>query len=305
MTATDRPLPDITLDVDLRNPGQFFACCGLLELASRLWPGSEGWFAGEGSRAAFLIATHSGHNDPLGEIVRQLHACTIAGLTGAERRERKQLESKKRSLSKTGEKLPEALEQRRNELGKLARAGSVRFGAPFELTLDWWQDGYEGSDDSELKTWAGNQGPDGKLNELKNIWRLAVEANDGLCIGSKLLDEKTPMKGRLGFDPSASWEALDVGFSPDEQEIPVRTSPATEMLAAIGLQRCRPIPVEDERRWFAYHVWDSPLDIAVVPAAMVGAGRAHTGYQFPVVMRNKQYKSFGWAQPLPKKEDGQ
>jgi CRISPR-associated protein Csx14 len=113
------------------------------------------------------------------------------------------------------------------------------------------------------------------------------------------------MKGRLGFDPSASWEALDVGFSPDEQEIPVRTSPATEILATIGLQRCRPIPVEDERRWFAYHVWDSPLDIAVVPVAMVGAGHTHTGYRFPVVMRNKQYKSFGWAQPLPKKEDGQ
>src|SRR6476646_1225323 len=30
--------------MDLTNPGQFFACCGLLELADRLWPGAEGWF---------------------------------------------------------------------------------------------------------------------------------------------------------------------------------------------------------------------------------------------------------------------
>src|SRR5437667_10381600 len=37
--------PNITLPVDLTNPGQFFACCGLLELADRLWPGAEGWFA--------------------------------------------------------------------------------------------------------------------------------------------------------------------------------------------------------------------------------------------------------------------
>ena len=34
----------IRVNVDPTNPGQFFACCGLLELADRLWPGAEGWF---------------------------------------------------------------------------------------------------------------------------------------------------------------------------------------------------------------------------------------------------------------------
>src|SRR5258708_10459887 len=36
----------IRIDVDPTNPGQFFACCGLLELAARLWNGAEGWFMG-------------------------------------------------------------------------------------------------------------------------------------------------------------------------------------------------------------------------------------------------------------------
>jgi CRISPR-associated protein Csb3 len=36
--------PRITVNVDVTNPGQFFACCGLLELADRLWPGAEAWF---------------------------------------------------------------------------------------------------------------------------------------------------------------------------------------------------------------------------------------------------------------------
>src|SRR5687768_461111 len=36
--------PYIGIPVDLTNPGQFFACCGLLELADRIWPGAEGWF---------------------------------------------------------------------------------------------------------------------------------------------------------------------------------------------------------------------------------------------------------------------
>ncbi|PHS02272.1 MAG: hypothetical protein COA78_21550 [Blastopirellula sp.] len=40
----NNPEPSIRVKVDLTNPGQFFACCGLLELADRLWPGAEGWF---------------------------------------------------------------------------------------------------------------------------------------------------------------------------------------------------------------------------------------------------------------------
>ena len=44
---------NITIPVDLTNPGQFFACCGLLELADRLWPGAEGWF----ERREFCIDT--------------------------------------------------------------------------------------------------------------------------------------------------------------------------------------------------------------------------------------------------------
>lgn len=35
---------NIRIPVDLANPGQFFACCGLLELADRLWSGVEGQF---------------------------------------------------------------------------------------------------------------------------------------------------------------------------------------------------------------------------------------------------------------------
>jgi CRISPR-associated protein Csb3 len=36
----------IRVDVDLANPGQFFACCGLFELAHRLWPDTTGHFEG-------------------------------------------------------------------------------------------------------------------------------------------------------------------------------------------------------------------------------------------------------------------
>ena len=43
------PDPTIRVNVDATNPGQFFACCGLLELADRLWDGAQGWFGRENS----------------------------------------------------------------------------------------------------------------------------------------------------------------------------------------------------------------------------------------------------------------
>lgn len=260
------PVPDVTVDVDPRNPGQFFACCGVLELASLLWPGSEGWFAREGVRAAFHVATNGRHNDPLEEIVHRL--CDGEGVV----------------------KLAEDLTAQSQADRKPVEI------VPFGLRLDWWLDAYDKGDKSELKVWAGQQTPERNLNSLRAKW-----ANLRTChmaTGRDLFAQRAPMTGRFGFDPAASWEAIDVGFSPDEQSVPVQTSPATEILAAIGLQRCRPAQVDGKWRWFAYRAWACPLEIAVVPAAIVGVAPALAAYEFPVVMRNAQYRSFGWAKPL-------
>ncbi|HEX2824753.1 MAG TPA: hypothetical protein VHP37_00290 [Burkholderiales bacterium] len=42
----------IRLEVDLTNPGQFFGCCGVFELAQRLWPGATAYFEG----AQFVVS---------------------------------------------------------------------------------------------------------------------------------------------------------------------------------------------------------------------------------------------------------
>ena len=44
----------IEIKVDLRNPGHFFGCCGVFELAHRLWPGATAHF--EGSRFVLPMA---------------------------------------------------------------------------------------------------------------------------------------------------------------------------------------------------------------------------------------------------------
>ena len=49
------------------------------------------------------------------------------------------------------------------------------------------------------------------------------------------------MTGRFGFDPRSSWDTLNTGYSPNDQGEEVDSYPATELLAAIGLQTFPPL----------------------------------------------------------------
>src|SRR6266545_794451 len=86
----------IHIKVDVTNPGQFFACCGLLELADRLWPGAEGYFSE--SEREFCIRT----GDDQASLTRIIDKMSQAGLTGELtpnlQRERDALEAEKRRL---------------------------------------------------------------------------------------------------------------------------------------------------------------------------------------------------------------
>lgn len=46
-----------TLSLDPRNPGHYFACCGLIEIAEASAPGSEAWFSDAGR--TFTVATEA------------------------------------------------------------------------------------------------------------------------------------------------------------------------------------------------------------------------------------------------------
>jgi CRISPR-associated protein Csx14 len=266
------PTPDITVAVDLRNPGQFFACCGLLELASRTWPGSDhndwqdpvGWFEKDSGGSVFRVATHSGHNNALGEIVGKLCQAPLVELASDH------------DAQKQADRKPVVLKH-------------------FGLRLDWWLNSYRGGDKSELKVWAGQMTPERNLTVLQTQLKALFAGQPEALASTRLLSARAPVTG-MGFDPASAWTSINVGFSPDEQGIDVLSAPATEILAAIVLQRCRPRRDEEGRgRAFIYRAWTDPLPIAIVPAAIAGVGAALVPYEFRVVMRNAQYGSFGWA----------
>jgi CRISPR-associated protein Csb3 len=92
--------------------------------------------------------------------------------------------------------------------------------------------------------------------------------------GQRMFFQQRPMSGRWGIDAASPWTARGLGYSPDEQNMLWPAFPATEVFAAIGLQRCRPLRIEEMKgRWFSYHTWTCPLEISVLPAAAVIAQR--------------------------------
>jgi CRISPR-associated endonuclease/helicase Cas3 len=98
-------------------------------------------------------------------------------------------------------------------------------------------------------------------------------AEDVLKAGLKR-DSTDPFKGAkkepFYFDanrgPNA--DARDIGFSPNDLAMKTLAAPATEFLALVGLQRA--IPEPSGERLFNYHLWQKPVPIGLLAAAING-----------------------------------
>lgn len=297
------PEPSSRVNVDVTNPGQFFACCGLLELAHQLWPGAEGWF--DASSATFVVC--SGDNSPtLEHLQHELSKCEILGLSDEERLEREALEAESRQFKRQNKKLSNEKEERRKELGGIARAGAILFGEPFRFVLNWWR-----VDDEDIrtpKTWAG-------LQEIHKVARAAQDALSDIGEPEKLFDHgrvlRMPLEYRkkksddkkpvepFYFDARRFAHALDTGFSLDAQDAEAVAYPAVELLSLIGLQRFRP-STTSRRFVFEYSIWTVPLSAPVAGAAACRALHAGQGYRFQLLFRDdqKRYKAFDFATPI-------
>ena len=262
------PTPSIRINVDPTNPGQFFACCGLLELADRLWPGAEGWFEG----AEFCVAC----TGTLREILAASRAVTIAGMDG-------EADSDE--------------EEDDDDDDENSTVSPVEITSPAKLRLDWWSD-------KSIKTWAGSMNV--HCIALAMARAIDPERTTPFSQCEVVYDppktDTTTVKRRavkpkkrepFYFDslrgPNA--HARDVGFSPNDLKLTTTASPVIEFLCLVGLQRCRP-ELTSQPRVFNYFTWNSPLSISVVPAAVNGflPFMIGNGYQFKNVFRSGQKK---------------
>lgn len=221
----------VGIRVDLINPGQYFACCGLLELADRHWDGAQGWFNGD----HFLFRPSSlGRANDGPSLLREVAAARLDAL----------------------------------EPGN-AGASPLHLAPPFDLRLDWWTDVRSGG--KQLKVWAGSMrvsriavAMQTALLGLKGPFESLLDVGMVVADPDKPKDKVEPFY----FDArrGASALAQDLGFSPDALSMRSEAHPAVEFLCLIGLQRFRPAPTS-ERNVFEYTAWTMPLDPRVASLA--------------------------------------
>jgi len=258
-------IPTIRIPLDVTNPGQFFACCGVLELGARLWPGTAASFYSD----EFFIEPRD----------------ASAGL-------RKLVEAFQRAELRLGDEPSKEVGDDDN--GGLASPMSL--GPPFNLTLDWWAD-------KALKPWAGSMNAGLIFKAMRNaIDPGNTDPLNDLRVVNDPLDpsrgkQKTKKREPFYFDSRRGGNAksLDVGFAPDAFNMTSAACPAVESLCIIGLQRFRPMPT-DQPRVFVYRVWTIPLPPCAAAAAASGSlpGVGGELYRFENGFRTDQRKHKGF-----------
>jgi CRISPR-associated protein Csb3 len=271
----------IRINVDPTNPGQFFACCGLLELADRVWPGTEGWFAQDDRE--FTIAG----GGRLRELLAVAKATTFAGADDED----------------------EGEDESADDDDDAATLEPLHIDSPVQLRLDWWAD-------KSIKTWAGSMNVrliaiamcnsiDVNRIDPFNQSQIVFDPLKPSPPGSKLKKDKLKKREPFYFDAQRGPNAhsRDVGFSPNDLQMKTTASPAVEFLCLIGLQRCRPAPTS-RQRIHDYFTWKEPLDVSLLPAAVSGLMPfiRSRGYRFENRFRSgqKKLKAYYPSKPLEK-----
>jgi CRISPR-associated protein Csb3 len=246
-----KPLGLVQVRVDEANPGQFFACCGLLELAERLWGGAEACFDdgifrlhSRGSLEELLVALVK---ETAKEITRLDNGIEVKPLIAP--------------LQLTLDEHPtvrmvlDAWMQVRREKGEIVAAANPPW--------NFWS-----GQQTSLRIWTA-------LREALTLQMRLVPS----VFGAAVFDLRVLTSGRFGFDPGAAWNALDVGFSPNEQGLAVASSPAVEMLAAVGVQRFRP-RLSERRDSFVYSTWGKALPPSIAAACASDTIRVPSSKRF-------------------------
>lgn len=281
----------ITIQCNPANPVNYLACCGLFDLLARMDAGALGWWHDK-APVAFLLESEVTEAELLATIVHSLSS-------------------------------ESCWKFRRAPAAAVPVRVVVEFTPPgkplFFVPLDWWFETAEldGTirDKSAWKMYAGQQTVEGILSDmLAEAAKLRTELQPGASLAD-LLNASVEMTGRFGFDPRASRNALDVGYSANDLHLPVRTFVFAELLATFGLHSFFPARtgqtgrLQSTRGWrgaddgegekgFAYCLWPEPLPVilARLAAARPYAAGAYTLFA-PRVMR-KNYSNLTLARTI-------
>jgi CRISPR-associated protein Csx14 len=224
------PNASLSVRVDVTNPGQFFACCGLLEVAHRLWRkgGVETWFAD----SRFWLARTDGQPASMAELVKAVVECDTQ---------------------------PVPIDDRKTD--------PIQLGDPIGIQLDWWRR-RDGSTNL-FKTWAANATSLQMFEKWRQPLRRSLASiNDRpehILSGTDRVQGSYGFDSDLGWD--ALTVGFSFNEHSDLKRLPTR--PAVELFGAIGLQRFFP-NFDERAQSVRYSAWRVPLTAPVARVAALG-----------------------------------
>jgi hypothetical protein len=237
---------EIKLEVNALNPVEYLACCGIFEIAARFDETALAhWQSGD--TTAFVLDSASS--------ARELLEIILPTLTDWSE-----------------------WEAVTNGLEEVIRLEAIFFGPNGQsekFILDWWYESltHEGGiNKSGWKMYAGQQKAEKiTLDMIQKCQKLSCESLP------EILRQTSKVSGSFGFDPMASRNALDVGYSPNDLNLPVITNPFSQLLAMFGAQNffatrtkqaneivsSRGWMKESRRYFFDYSLWLMPVPIVL------------------------------------------
>lgn len=253
----------VSIPVDLYNPGQVFACMGLLEAADQLFGSAEGGFEWKG--VTFFQLSVQSDTNPIAKVLDFLASADAIAISP--------------TFGET-----EMLKTHGYESSHFYPAKS-----PDELTLpvmlmngvekillSHWSDGTEQRDN--FKLYSGNRSALKIAQDmLKGNGKKGLARTEGV---SQLWSQRKkemladpfgivcPMGGSFNFDPRGAWKSLDAGYSLNDMAHKVQSSPLVELLAALGMEYARPAKLSN--RIYRYGVWEGLLPPLLARVALSG-----------------------------------
>lgn len=257
----------IRVNVNATNPGQFFACCGLLELADRLWTDAKGWFEGR----EFCI----GCQGTMAELMSAV--CQV-----------KLVQSDPDDNTSSPIEIGDPFRVLRLDWWHDDLAGGK------EMKV------WAGTMESVRIAQAMQHAMHNDRFSQPSLFDVGLVARDPEDIEKKV--EPYYFDSRRG--PNA--HSRDVGFSPNDLQMTTTAFPAVELFCLIGLQRCLPAKTK-QRRVFDYYTWRQPLPTNLVAAAACGMLSLPDaiGYRFENWYRTGQRKHKAFLSAIPLSTRGQ
>lgn len=262
-------MAQVSIPVDLFNPGQVFACVGFLEAAEVLLGEARGGFDWLGTSDVFRIETR-GHENPVEVVLDVVQNSEVKWLSP-----RADLKERDGGDTEILEGIAFSREPKEADLPGVLRGN--RNGRKYEIGFGFWADGSGRFATTFKKSTNGASAYVRFTNALD-----AIKRWDARSVASDPLNQAARTESLFRLDPRGSVDPIHGGFSPDSLrkgasgglDVRVATYPICEVLAIVGLEQARPERLGPNL--FAYCVWDSSLPPVLARAAIGGGvGFAH------------------------------